>query len=114
MILFDGKKLSAELKVEIAAEVKQMKKPPHLAAILVGNNGASETYVASKVKNCLEIGFHSTLIRFEENISEETLLKKIDELNTDDFIDGILVQLPLPKHISEQKVIEAILPSKDV
>ena len=118
MQILDGKIASAAIKESLKKEVDEIKnrnkRPPHLAAILVGNNGASETYVASKVKNCLEIGFHSTLIRFDENIAEETLLKKIDELNTDDFIDGILVQLPLPKHINEQKVIEAVHPVKDV
>jgi methylenetetrahydrofolate dehydrogenase (NADP+)/methenyltetrahydrofolate cyclohydrolase len=90
------------------------KKVPHLAAILIGNNGASETYVASKVKSCAEVGFKSTLIRYDENVTEQNLIFKLTELNEDFDIDGILVQLPLPKHISEQKVIETIFPEKDV
>src|SRR5208282_5621740 len=89
-------------------------KVPHLAAVLVGKNGASETYVASKVKSCAEIGFRSTMIRLDEDTSETKLLGAIDELNADPDIDGILVQLPLPKHISDEKVINAIDPSKDV
>ena len=88
------------------------KKVPHLAAILVGNNGASETYVASKVKSCEEVGFKSTLIRFEADISENKLLEKIEELNHDPDVDGILVQLPLPKHISDEKVINTINPGQ--
>jgi methylenetetrahydrofolate dehydrogenase (NADP+)/methenyltetrahydrofolate cyclohydrolase len=87
---------------------------PHLVAILIGNNGASETYVASKIKNCQEIGFESSLIRYDENITENKLLEKIVELNNDENVDGILVQLPLPKHIDEQKLINAISPEKDV
>ena len=118
MLILDGKIASAAIKEFLKTEVEKLiankLKPPHLAAVLIGNNGASETYVASKVKNCAEIGFQSTLIRFDENIAEETLLKKIEELNIDESVDGILVQLPLPKHILEQKVIEAIHPSKDV
>src|SRR5215210_5051144 len=118
MQILDGKIASASIKESLKKQVEEIKsnnkRTPHLAAILAGSNGASETYVASKVKNCAEIGFQSTLIRFDENISEESVLKKIDELNTDDFIDGILVQLPLPKHINQQKIIEAINPSKDV
>src|SRR6266487_2266532 len=118
MLILDGKIASAAIKESLKKEVEDLinnqERPPHLAAILIGNNGASESYVASKVKNCLEIGFQSTLIRFDKSIAEETLLKKLDELNTDHFVDGILVQLPLPKHINEQKVIEAIHPSKDV
>jgi methylenetetrahydrofolate dehydrogenase (NADP+)/methenyltetrahydrofolate cyclohydrolase len=90
------------------------KRPPHLAAVLVGNNGASETYVASKVKNCEEIGFASSLIRFNNDVEESVLLEAIANLNADNTVDGILVQLPLPKHISEQKLIEAIDPAKDV
>jgi len=90
------------------------KRPPHLAAILVGSHGASETYVASKVKNCAEVGFLSTLIRFDEKVPENELLDKVHALNEDPTIDGILVQLPLPEHISEQKLIQAIDPSKDV
>jgi methylenetetrahydrofolate dehydrogenase (NADP+) / methenyltetrahydrofolate cyclohydrolase len=118
MQLLDGKIASQALKEKLKYEVNQIiaqhKRAPHLAAILIGSNGASETYVASKVKNCHEVGFQSTLIRFEETIDEEVLLSKIEELNNDDSIDGILVQLPLPKQINEQKVIEAIDPSKDV
>jgi len=118
MLILDGKVASAAIKESLKKEVEKIannrKRPPHLAAILVGTNGASETYVASKVKNCAEIGFQSTLIRFDENISEEVLLQKIEELNNNDAVDGILVQLPLPKQIDEQKIIEAIHPSKDV
>jgi methylenetetrahydrofolate dehydrogenase (NADP+)/methenyltetrahydrofolate cyclohydrolase len=118
MTLIDGKKVSAYLKEKISLEVKQLKqegkKTPHLAAILVGNDGASETYVAAKVKACAEVGFDSTLIRLEEQVSEVELLEKIQELNQNSQIDGFIVQLPLPKHISEQKVIEHILPEKDV
>src|SRR6476659_450388 len=118
MLILDGKIASAAIKEFLKAEVEKLianrLRPPHLAAVLVGNNGASETYVANKVKKCAEIGFQSTLIRFDDSIAEEILLKKIEELNRDDFVDGILVQLPLPKHVHEQKVIEAIHPSKDV
>ena len=118
MLVLDGKLVSAAVKENLKAETEKLllagNRPPHLAAILVGSNGASETYVASKVKNCEEIGFISTLVRFEENIEESTLLAKIAELNQDPLVDGILVQLPLPKQIKEQKVIEAINPSKDV
>ncbi len=118
MQLIDGKKIAEEIKTEIAAEVKKIitsgGKTPHLAAILVGHDGGSETYVASKVKDCEEVGFKSTLIRFEDTISEDILLNKVTELNNDKDIDGFIVQLPLPKHISEQKVIEAIDPKKDV
>jgi len=103
-----------ELKIRIAQWVKEGKKAPHLAAILVGNNGASETYVGSKVRTCEEIGYVSTLIRLEDTISEERLLQTIRDLNNDDAVDGILVQLPLPKSISEQKVIDTIDASKDV
>lgn len=103
-----------ELKIRIAQWVKEGKKAPHLAAILVGNNGASETYVGSKVRTCEEIGYVSTLIRLEDTISEERLLQTIRDLNNDDAVDGILVQLPLPKNISEQKVIDTIDASKDV
>ncbi len=117
-VLLDGKKLSSEIKLEIATEVKQWiadgKKVPHLAAVLVGNNGASETYVASKAKNCVEVGFKSTLIRLDEGVSEETLLSLIFRLNENPEIDGFIVQLPLPKHISVQKIMEAIDPQKDV
>lgn len=118
MQLLDGKIASAAIRERLREKVQLRKqqglKIPHLAAILVGSNGASETYVASKVKNCAEIGFQSTLIRLEENTSEELLLDEIEKLNTNDDIDGILVQLPLPGHISESKVIEAINPLKDV
>ena len=118
MKILDGKLSSQSVKDELILQVKQLKEEhkrvPHLAAILVGNNGASETYVASKVKNCSEIGFRSSLIRFDSDVSEDELLEAIIKLNNDDAIDGILVQLPLPKHISEQKVIETISPAKDV
>lgn len=118
MQILDGK-LTAQaikdsIKDKVAALVANGKRTPHLAAILVGNNGASETYVASKVKTCAEIGFESTLKRFPETITEKELLDAISDLNNDTGIDGILVQLPLPKHISEEKVIEAINPDKDV
>ena len=118
MKLLDGKLVSQavkdKLKVQTAERAAQGKKMPHLAAILIGNNGASETYVGSKVKSCAEVGFKSTLIRLEETVSEEDLLFKLQALNEDFDVDGILVQLPLPKHIGEQKIIETILPSKDV
>ncbi len=118
MKLLDGKIVSQavkdQLKTKTDARIAEGKKAPHLAAILIGNNGASETYVASKVKSCAEIGFKSTLLRLEETITEQELLSKLNELNEDADIDGILVQLPLPKHISEQKVIETIYVSKDV
>ena len=116
--LLDGKAVSAQMKREMAEEVAQIQaaggKVPHLAAILVGHDGGSETYVAAKVKACAEIGFKSTLIRYEADVTEEELLRKVDELNHDADIDGFIVQLPLPKHISEQKVIEAIDYRKDV
>ena len=118
MIILDGKVAAASvkelLKAEVAILLKNNKRKPHLVAVLIGCNGASETYVASKVKNCEEVGFASTLIRFDHDIPERTLLEKIDTLNNDATVDGILVQLPLPKHISEAKVIEAISPTKDV
>ena len=118
MKLIDGKAIAAEIKKEIVEEVKQILasggKRPHLAAILVGHDGGSETYVASKVKTCEEVGFASSLIRYENDVTEEELLKKVIELNNDPDIDGFIVQLPLPKHISEQKVIEAIDYRKDV
>lgn len=114
MQILDGKVSSQRIKDELAAEIKGLEKRPHLAAILVGKNGASETYVASKVKNCKEVGFESTLIECDENTSEEALLKIINDLNKDSNINGILVQLPLPKHINEQKVIQGIDPLKDV
>jgi methylenetetrahydrofolate dehydrogenase (NADP+)/methenyltetrahydrofolate cyclohydrolase len=118
MQLIDGKKISEEIKAEIAEDVKKIEanggKKPHLAAILVGHDGGSETYVANKVKACEQVGFNSTLIRFEDDITEATLLAEVDKLNKNSDIDGFIVQLPLPKHISEQKVIEAIDPKKDV
>jgi methylenetetrahydrofolate dehydrogenase (NADP+)/methenyltetrahydrofolate cyclohydrolase len=118
MMVLDGKIASAAVKEQLKKETDTLreagKRPPHLAAILVGNNGASETYVASKVKNCEEVGFGSTLIRLEKDVEETVLLDAIRKLNEDPAIDGILVQLPLPKQISEQKVIEAIDPAKDV
>lgn len=118
MLVLDGKIAAAAVKESLKLKTTQLeaegKRKPHLAAILVGNNGASETYVASKVKNCEETGFESTLIRLAEDIAEASLLSTIHTLNTNPSIDGILVQLPLPKQISEQKVIEAIDPSKDV
>jgi len=118
MKLLDGKLTSQAIKEElrllVAQRVAEGKKVPHLAAILIGNNGASATYVAAKVKACEETGFRSTLIKFEDTNSEESLLKKIDELNKDVDIDGILVQLPLPSHIVEEKIITAIDPEKDV
>ena len=118
MILIDGKKTADEIKKEIAEEVKQIvsigKRAPHLAAVLVGHDGGSESYVAFKIKDCAEVGFRSSLIRFEDDVTESELIAKVHELNNDADLDGFIVQLPLPKHISEQKVIEAIDASKDV
>jgi methylenetetrahydrofolate dehydrogenase (NADP+) / methenyltetrahydrofolate cyclohydrolase len=118
MIILDGKQASQALKEGLTLKVAQLKaegkKVPHLAAVLVGHNGASETYVAGKVRTCGEIGYGSTLIRLEEDVSENRLLSVIEELNDNVDVDGILVQLPLPAHISAEKVIEAIHPSKDV
>ncbi|MEO6837217.1 MAG: tetrahydrofolate dehydrogenase/cyclohydrolase catalytic domain-containing protein, partial [Ginsengibacter sp.] len=118
MQLLDGKVASLAIKEDIKNKISDLasegKKLPHLAAVLVGNDPASETYVASKVKNCKEVGINSSLFRYESSISEEMLLEKINELNTDKDIDGILVQVPLPKHISEKKVILSISPLKDV
>lgn len=118
MELIDGKKVSQQIRQEIAQEVGKMvqngQKRPHLAAVLVGHDGGSETYVANKVKACEECGFKSTLKRFEDDITEDELLKVVDELNNDPNIDGFIVQLPLPKHISEEKITEAIDPRKDV
>jgi len=115
--IIDGRKIASEIRNEIAEEVAIIKsagkKIPHLVAVLVGNNGSSETYVANKVKDCEEVGFKSTVIRFENEIDEKTLLDKIAALNNDPEVDGFIVQLPLPKHISENKVIEAIDPQKD-
>ncbi|WP_288745275.1 tetrahydrofolate dehydrogenase/cyclohydrolase catalytic domain-containing protein, partial [uncultured Prevotella sp.] len=118
MQLIDGKATAAKIKEEIAAEVKDIMakggKQPHLAAILVGHDGGSETYVKNKVLACEACGFKSSLIRFEENVSEEELLDTVKKLNDDADVDGFIVQLPLPKHIDEQKVIEAIDYRKDV
>lgn len=118
MQLLDGKKVSEDIKNEIAEEVKKMKekgeKVPHLAAVIVGSDGASLTYVASKVKACERVGFESTMVRMPNTTSETELLKKIEELNQDDDIDGFIIQLPLPKQIDTQKVLMAVDPSKDV
>lgn len=118
MQLIDGKAISAQIKLEIAEEVNNIRqaggKIPHLAAILVGHDGGSETYVANKVRTCEEVGFKSTLIRYEEDVTEDELLAAVDRLNQDPDVDGFIVQLPLPAHISEQKVIEAIDYHKDV
>ena len=118
MIILDGKKTSADIKDEIAIEVKSITlsgdRPPHLAALIVGNDGASLTYVGSKVKACEKVGFDSTLLSLPESISEQELLNKVYELNNDDKIDGYIVQLPLPKHIDTQKVLMAVDPKKDV
>lgn len=115
--LIDGKQTAADIRKEISEEVKKMraagKQPPHLAAILVGNDGSSQTYVANKVKDCEEVGFISTLLKFEESITEEFLLGKIKELNDNEEVDGFIVQLPLPKHISESRIIESIDADKD-
>ncbi|MCW3101806.1 MAG: folD [Bacteroidetes bacterium] len=116
--IIDGKLISEQIQNEIAIEVQSIAeqggKIPHLAAILVGSDGASETYVGAKVKACEKIGFESTLIRLPESTTEEDLIRKIGELNNDPGIDGYIVQLPLPKHINEQKIIEAVDPKKDV
>ncbi|MBP9016856.1 MAG: bifunctional methylenetetrahydrofolate dehydrogenase/methenyltetrahydrofolate cyclohydrolase FolD [Paludibacteraceae bacterium] len=116
--LLDGKLISEQIKTEIAEEVKRMMeagmKRPHLAVVIVGHDGGSESYVAGKIKDCETCGFQSTLIRFEEDVTEERLLKEVDRLNRDSDVDGFIVQLPLPKHISEQKIIEAIDYRKDV
>lgn len=118
MQLIDGKAVAAQIKKEIAEEVTQLRanggKTPHLAAVLVGHDGGSETYVANKVKACEEVGFKSTLIRYEDDVTEEELLACVDRLNNDADIDGFIVQLPLPKHISEDKITEAINYRKDV
>ena len=118
MTLIDGKKTAEEIKQEIAAEVREMtgrgEREPHLAAILVGHDGGSETYVANKVKACGVCGFRSSLIRFEDDVTEERLLEEIKRLNEDPEVDGFIVQLPLPRHIDEQRVIAAIDPKKDV
>lgn len=118
MQLLDGKFVSEKLKQQIAVEAAEILektgRKPHLVAILVGNDGGSETYVASKIKNCEKVGFNSTLYRYDNTVTEEELLKKIEEINQDPETDGILVQLPLPKHISADKVTERISPEKDV
>lgn len=118
MKLIDGKATATEIKKEIAEEVAQIKanggKTPHLAAVLVGHDGGSETYVANKVRSCEEVGFHSTLIRYEEDVTEEELLACVEQLNNDPDIDGFIVQLPLPKHIREERITEAIDYRKDV
>lgn len=118
MILLDGKLIAEQVKAEIAQEVEEIKKNggkvPYLVAILVGHDGGSETYVANKEKSCNQVGFRSTVLRFEDNITESKLLYEINMLNNNPDVDGFIVQMPLPKHISEQKVIEAIDPKKDV
>src|SRR3954465_3599018 len=118
MNIIDGKKISLELQQEIAEDVKRFTagggKVPHLAAVLVGEDPASQAYVGSKVKTCEKVGFKSTLVKFPATISEAELLKKLEELNNDVDIDGYIVQLPLPKHINEHNIIEAVRPSKDV
>ena len=118
MVVLDGKKTAQDLKEEIKTTVSEIRKDgqrsPHLAAILVGNDGASLTYVGSKVRSCKYVGFNSTLIHLDESTSEEILLKKITELNQDDELDGYIVQLPLPNHINEEKILLAIDPKKDV
>ena len=118
MIVLDGKKTSADIKEEIAAEVtniiKQNKRPPHLAAVLVGEDGASMTYVKNKVRACEKVGFESTLIRLEDSTTEEELLQQVHALNADDSIDGFIVQLPLPSQINEEKILLAVDPKKDV
>lgn len=118
MTLIDGKATAARIKAEIKEEVDQMvargERRPHLAAILVGHDGGSETYVKNKVLACEACGFQSTLIRFEDDVAEQTLLDEIARLNADDTVDGFIVQLPLPKHIDEQRVTDAIAPNKDV
>ena len=118
MQLLDGKKTAAEIKIEVAEEIKRIKakggKIPHLVAVLVGSNGASITYVNAKIAACEKVGMHSTIVRLNDTVSEKELLEEVDRLNKDDEIDGFIVQLPLPKHISDKKVTEAISPDKDV
>lgn len=118
MILIDGKKTAEDIKKEIAEAVKAIiasgKRAPHLAAVLVGHDGGSESYVAHKIKDCAEVGFRSSLYRFEDDVKEAELLALVDRLNNDPELDGFIVQLPLPRHIPEQKIIEAINPNKDV
>jgi methylenetetrahydrofolate dehydrogenase (NADP+)/methenyltetrahydrofolate cyclohydrolase len=118
MQVIDGKATANAIKAEIRTQVEVLvgsgKRPPHLAAVLVGHDGGSETYVAYKIRDCEEVGFRSSLVRFEEDVAEEQLLLKIRQLNLDDELDGFIVQLPLPRHIREQRVIESINPAKDV
>ncbi len=118
MKILDGKSLSATMKLELAAEVRQLREEtgitPHLAAILVGDDGAAQTYVGNKVKSCAEVGFKSSLIQLPSSISESELIQKIRDINNDDSIHGLIVQLPLPAHISEQKIVEEMAPEKDV
>lgn len=118
MQLLNGKEASEKIKAQLTAKIQSLKNKqlnvPHLTAILIGHNGASETYVASKIKNCEEVGIKSSLIRLDETVSEKNLVESIRSLNTNEAVDGILVQLPLPKHINEQNIIIAINPSKDV
>ncbi len=118
MTIIDGKQLAKDIKAELAIKVSSIKaaggKIPHLAAVLIGDNAASESYVRNKVRSCEQVGFNSTLIRQDESISEDALLEIVDDLNRDDDIDGFIVQLPLPKHINEQKITLAIEPKKDV
>ena len=118
MIVLDGKKTSNDIKAEIAESVKEIiangSRPPHLAAVIVGDDGASLTYVGSKVRACKKVGFESTLIKLPESISENELLEKVNELNNDENIDGYIVQLPLPKHIDSQKILMAVDADKDV
>jgi methylenetetrahydrofolate dehydrogenase (NADP+) / methenyltetrahydrofolate cyclohydrolase len=116
--ILDGKKTSSDIRIEIAEKVKKIKaeggKIPHLAAILVGNDGASETYVSNKVKDCEQVGFTSTLKRFDNSVTEEALLNEVEAINNDPDIDGLIVQLPIPDHISVQKITDRIRPEKDV
>lgn len=118
MQLIDGKKTAADIKDEVAAEIASVKakggKVPHLVAVLVGSNGASITYVNAKIEACKKVGMHSSIVRLNDTVSEKELLEKVQELNEDVDVDGFIVQLPLPKHISEKKVTEAISPAKDV
>lgn len=118
MVLLDGKKIADQIREEISAKVAGIKasglKTPHLAAIIVGSDGASETYIAHKVKACEQVGFNSTIVRLDENVTEKFLLEKIDEINENTDIDGLIVQLPLPPNISEEKIIERIKVEKDV
>ena len=118
MQVLDGKKTSLKIQDEIAIEVKKIiaegKKKPHLAAILVGNDGASETYIGAKVRACERVGFDSSLLRFDSKISQQKLLEEVEKINQNNDIDGLIVQLPLPPHIDEMCITEAILPSKDV